>query len=173
MDGTNYTRKSFLQNRKRAYQANEKFKKTGVMPPRLPCVVGVDLAISEKPDGDWNVISVVSIEEEKPMELLDGLKYRGIPMSEFKMILVDVYRLYRPEIIVVEANGWQIHFIHDAGKYEAIMPIMGHTTHTEKHSTTIGIPSMKTIFENEQFLVPYPIGGEDVPDNDIHQLGSF
>lgn len=169
MDGVNYTRKSFLQNRKAAYEANESFKKTGVMPKRVPCVVGVDLAPSEKPDGDWNTILVESIEEGKPRELLDGIKVRGLPMKEVKMLIVDINRLYRPELIMVESNGWQIHFIHDAAEYEAIMPIMGHSTHNEKHNTTIGIPSMKTNFENEQFLVPYPIKIDDLPDEDIHE----
>ena len=169
MDGKNYTRKSFLQNRKAAFEANEIFKKTGVMPKRIPCVFGVDLAPSEKPDGDWNVIFVVSIEEGKPRELLDGYKMRGLPSSEVKEFLVNVYRLYRPELVMVESNGWQIQFINDAAKYEAIMPIVGHSTHTEKHSTTIGIPSMKTGFENEQFLVPYPIKIDGMPDDDVHE----
>lgn len=169
MDGKNYTKKSFLQNRKKAYEANEIFKKTGVMPKRMPCVIGVDLAPSEKPDGDWNTIFVVSIEEGKPNELLDGYKMRGLPTAEVKEFLVNVYRLYRAELVVVESNGWQIHFIHDAAKYEAIMPITGHSTHTEKHSSTIGIPSMKTLFENEQFLVPYPIESEDALDEEVHE----
>ncbi len=170
MDGVNYTRKSFLQNRRKAYEANEKYKKTGVMPKRIPCVMGVDLAPSEKPDGDWNTIFVESIEEGKPRELLDGIKVRGLPMKEFKQILVDVYRLYRAELVMVESNGWQIHFIDDAAKYEAIMPIMGHSTHTEKHSTKIGIPSMKTSFENEQFLVPYPIEIDDMPEDEKQEI---
>ncbi len=169
MDGVNYTRKSFLQNRKRAFEANETYKKTGVMPTRIPCVIGVDLAPSEKPDGDWNVIMVESFEEGKPRELLDGIKVRGLPMKEVKQLLVDIYRLYRAELVMVESNGWQIHFIDDAAEYEAIMPITGHSTHTEKHSTKIGIPSMKTSFENEQFLVPYPIEIEDMPEEEVHE----
>ncbi len=170
-DGSSKERWTFEMSRIEAMVANEYFIQTGVIKERIPCVIGFDPAIGESVDGDFYSITVLSCEEGKPSRILHAEKDRGVNYQGQKDRLYVVYKMFRPLLILVEKNGWQIMFVHDMVKYQALMPIQGHETHNEKHATNIGIPSMKSIFENEQYEAPYG-DAESIKyvDNLFHEL---
>ena len=164
---------SFKLSRKRAYRDNKYQKEKGVQPQRIICVIGVDLQISESEDADFDSFTVLSCEQGKPMRLLHGERHRGLKFKEKKARLAVLNALFRPELVKVEDNGWQIVYADDMAEWQVQMPIDGHTTHTEKHRSTIGIPSMKTVFENENFEFPYGTGEEPEFDEILHKLVDY
>lgn len=158
---------TFKLSRQEAHRANEYFRNKGVMPKRIPCVFGVDLAISESPDGDFSSTTILSCREDEPARILHAERARGVSFQDQKDRLYFLYLLFRPELVKVEINGWQIVFADDMGKYQALMPIDGHTTHTEKHATTIGIPGLRSVLESMGFEFPYGIDpGSGDPDEE-------
>ena len=170
-DGSSKEKWTFKLSRQEALVANEYFLHTGVIPERIPCVIGYDPAIGESPDGDFASYTILSCEEGKPSRILHAEKFRGVNYQGQKDRLYQLFKMFRPGFVLVEKNGWQILFVKDMAKYQALMPIQGHETHNEKHATNIGIPSMKSIFEGEQFEMPY--GDEEsiaYVDNLFHEL---
>lgn len=170
-DGSSKEKWTFKLSRQESLVANEYFILTGVIPERIPCVIGYDPAIGESPDGDFVSITVLSCEEGKPSKILHAERFRGVNYQGQKDRLYELYKMFRPMMLLVEKNGWQILFVNDMPKYQALMPIQGHETHNEKHATNIGIPSMKSNFENEQIEAPYGDAESiEYVDNLFHEL---
>ena len=163
---------TFKHYRTQMQKALEYYRLTGVaLPTRTKCVIGVDLSLSQSVDSDFTVFSVLSCEDGKPLRLLHAERFRGVSFKEQKNRLFELYLLFNPELIKIETNGFQIVFADDMSEYQSLMRISGHQTHTEKHTVSIGIPGMKSVFENQNFEFPYGDAKTKLfVDNLFHEL---
>lgn len=164
---------TFEASRARARQSLVDQARSGVIPYRIPCVIGCDHAISESAEADFSVFTVMSCEPNKPRRLLDRFKGRGISFGDQKVILKELNNLYKPLLILSESNSFQVVFSQDLAKHSN-MPIAPYNTGSEKNTYEVGIPSLKTNFENGNYEVPYgDKETKDYVDTLFRQLNGF
>lgn len=121
-------------------------------------VVGCDFAVSGNIGADYTVYSVWGVSAADDYYLINYFRAKGMSHNEQVDKIVLFNRLYRPDKIVCEANGFQ-------GILSALARERG-LTNIEQFTTTegnkkdlySGLPSLSAMFERGQIRVPYKEG---------------
>ena len=114
---------------------------------------GIDLAASEKVQGDDNAMIYLAqrkIDDMVQLLCLDRGKYQP---SEFRQLIAERSATLKPDRIIVETNGYQNALKRDL--QEANLPIVGYATGGEKFDPYIGVESLAILFENDRIILPY------------------
>lgn len=119
----------------------------------LQIFTGVDLALSSTVGADYTVITTLGVDRFKNRWILDIRRKRGLAMSEQLREIQDVYRTFRPQIVLIENNAFQRVFQDELVRTTDI-PVQGFTTGVQKNSLDKGVPSMQILFENKKFIIP-------------------
>lgn len=130
----------------------------------LVVVTGWDLAIALEGDTDYNVGFTVGMDPTGMRRILDIERFRH--QKSYTDILNRIKksaRAFRPKLIVLETNGFQIifkqmleletdkkkeHIIEDGQRFE------GHRTGAEKSDLETGVPGLRVLLENKMIAIP-------------------
>lgn len=120
--------------------------------------VGVDFAVSGNIGADYTVYSVWGIDSMKNYYLLYYYRKRGMSHNEQVDKLVQLDRLFRPNKMICESNGFQS-ILSSLAKERGLKNIETFTT-TEgnKKDLYTGLPSLSAMFERGQLKCPYAPG---------------
>lgn len=120
--------------------------------------IGVDFAVSGNIGADYTVYSVWGIDSMKNYYLLTYYRQRGMSHNEQIDKIVQLDRLFRPNKIVCESNGFQS-ILSALARERGLKNIETFTT-TEgnKKDLYTGLPSLSAMFERGQLKCPYAVG---------------
>lgn len=120
--------------------------------------VGVDFAVSGNIGADYTVYSVWGIDSMKNYYLLYYYRKRGMSHNEQVDKLVQLDRLFRPNKMICESNGFQS-ILSSLAKERGLENVETFTT-TEgnKKDLYTGLPSLSAMFERGQLKCPYAPG---------------
>ena len=120
--------------------------------------IGVDFAVSGNIGADYTVYTIWGIDSMKNYYLLYYYRQRGMSHNEQVDKIVQLDRLFRPNKIVCESNGFQS-ILSGLAKERGLKNIEPFTT-TEgnKKDLYTGLPSLSAMFERGQLKCPYAVG---------------
>lgn len=120
--------------------------------------IGVDFAVSGNIGADYTVYSVWGVDSMKNYYLLTYYRQKGMSHNEQIDKIVQLDRLFRPNKIVCESNGFQS-ILSALARERGLKNIETFTT-TEgnKKDLYTGLPSLSAMFERGQLKCPYAIG---------------
>ena len=120
--------------------------------------IGVDFAVSGNIGADYTVYSVWGIDTMKNYYLLYYYRQRGMSHNEQIDKIVQLDRLFRPNKIRCEANGFQsiLSGLAQERGLKNIEPFT--TTEGNKKDLYTGLPSLSAMFERGQIKCPYALG---------------
>lgn len=120
--------------------------------------IGVDFAVSGNIGADYTVYSVWGIDSMKNYYLLTYYRQKGMSHNEQIDKIVQLDRLFRPNKIVCESNGFQS-ILSALARERGLKNIETFTT-TEgnKKDLYTGLPSLSAMFERGQLKCPYAAG---------------
>jgi len=120
--------------------------------------IGVDFAVSGNIGADYTVYSVWGVDSMKNYHLLTYYRQKGMSHNEQIDKIVQLDRLFRPNKIVCESNGFQS-ILSALARERGLKNIETFTT-TEgnKKDLYTGLPSLSAMFERGQLKCPYAIG---------------
>lgn len=113
---------------------------------------GVDLAIGEKENSDYTVITTLGKTQDEKVVLLNRVKGHFSP-AEIRRNIKEQNDCFKPSLILVEDNGFQASMVKDL-QGQSTAPIRGFTTTGEKYDENIGINSLAVAIENGQIILP-------------------
>lgn len=121
-------------------------------------VVGCDFAVSGNIGADYTVYSVWGIDYSNNFYLINYFRAKGMSHNEQVDKIVLFNRLYKPDKIVCEANGFQgiLSALARERGLSNIEQFM--TTEGNKKDLYSGLPSLSAMFERGQIKVPYKEG---------------
>lgn len=121
-------------------------------------VVGCDFAVSGNIGADYTVYSVWGIDYSNNFYLINYFRAKGMSHNEQVDKIVLFNRLYKPDKIVCEANGFQ-GILSALARERGLSNIEQFTT-TEGNKKDLysGLPSLSAMFERGQIKVPYKEG---------------
>lgn len=121
-------------------------------------VVGCDFAVSGNIGADYTVYSVWGIDHSNDFYLINYFRAKGMSHNEQVDKIVLFNRLYKPDKIVCEANGFQ-GILSALARERGLSNIEQFTT-TEGNKKDLysGLPSLSAMFERGQIKVPYKEG---------------
>lgn len=121
-------------------------------------VVGIDFATSGNIGADYTVFTCWGIDYQDNFHLINIWRKQGASHNEQidKIVLWD--RLYRPNTVICEANGFQ-GILSDMARQRGLRNVEKFTT-TEgnKKDLHTGWPSLSALFERGQIRMPYKTG---------------
>lgn len=122
-------------------------------------VVGVDFATSGNIGADYTVYTCWGLDYADNYHLIAIWRKQGASHNEQIDKLVQWDRLFRPNIFICEANGFQ-GILSDMARQRGLKNIEKFTT-TEgnKKDLHAGWPSLSAMYERGQIRIPYKIGG--------------
>ena len=120
--------------------------------------IGVDFAVSGNIGADYTVYSVWGIDSMKNYYLLTYYRQKGMSHNEQIDKIVQLDRLFRPNKIVCESNGFQS-ILSALARERGLKNIETFTT-TEgnKKDLYTGLPSLSAMFERGELKCPYAVG---------------
>ena len=133
---------SFINNIK---ESKIKFKKV---------VTGCDFAKSANVGADYTVFITLGLDEYGNVWILNMYRKLGAGFKEQKQALRRIWREFKPDIMLLEANQFQSIYT-ETMKDESDMPVKPFITDTRKHSLQDGVPSLVVLFENAKVRIPY------------------
>lgn len=121
-------------------------------------VVGCDFAVSGNIGADYTVYSVWGIDYSNNFYLINYFRAKGMSHNEQVDKIVLFNRLYKPDKIVCESNGFQ-GILSALARERGLSNIEQFTT-TEGNKKDLysGLPSLSAMFERGQIKVPYKDG---------------
>jgi len=136
--------------RKKTVDNNDKNK------PSVAFVTGVDISSSKRPGHVIFTLGILSDEQRMvPVDIRIG-KWTS---PEFAGVLADVFKQFRPVIIMVENVALQ-EMVLEWLRYEIksnrlpTMPLEGFMTGRQKSDPVIGLPGIEVEFKNQMWLIP-------------------
>lgn len=134
-------------------------------------VVGCDFAISANVGADWSVFTVWGVTEERDMYLLYMYREKGKTFYEQMQTLKAINVRFRPDIMVVEQNQFQVVFVQEGDRQG--LPVMGHTTGIDKYDLKTGWPGIAVLMERGKIHIPTgDKASQDAKDLIFDDLGS-
>lgn len=134
-------------------------------------VVGCDFAISANVGADWSVFTVWGVTEEREMYLLYMYREKGKTFYEQMQTLKAINVRFRPDIMVVEQNQFQVVFVQEGDRQG--LPVMGHTTGIDKYDLKTGWPGIAVLMERGKIHIPTgDKASQDAKDLIFDDLGS-
>ena len=118
-----------------------------------PTFCGWDLAIATTKQADYTVGITVSLDDLSNRAILNIFREQGIGYEAQWAIIESTARRFRPQLIFIEANAYQ-RVLPDEMVRRTDLPIEKYITGSEKHSTEVGVLSLRKLFENKKFIIP-------------------
>ena len=116
--------------------------------------IGVDLAISSSVGADYTVMTVGGFDDEENLWILNVYRLHGASYGEQITKLKQLNLEFKPHIIQVESNGFQVMFADGASKEG--MPVMSAaTTAKSKNDLKTGLPGIALMFERGKIKIPH------------------
>jgi hypothetical protein len=136
--------------------------------------MGVDLALSSTVGADFTVITTIGVDQYKNRWLLDINRKKGLSMNEQLRNIQEVARVFKPQKIIIESNGFQRVFA-DTLISNTDLPIEPFTTTAvNKNNAERGVLSLQVLFENKKIIIPRKTERcRAKTDPLIHELRSF
>lgn len=135
-------------------------------------VSGHDFAMSSSIGADSSVDVVLGVDDLDRMWILYLERLTGKSFGEQMAHLKSIHAAFRPDVMVFEDNNFQRIFYEEAGK--SGLPVVGHTTTTNKYDLKEGLPSLALLFEHLNIQIPrgdqYSIDKTDIL---VSELGSI
>jgi hypothetical protein len=117
-------------------------------------VTGCDFALSGSVGADYTSFATFGIDEHDNMWLLNLYHKKGVGYSEQKRTLRRIWRDFRPNLMLLEANMFQKIYTETL-KDETDMPVKPFVTDRRKHLLEEGVPGLSILFENGKMKFPY------------------
>jgi len=115
-------------------------------------VVGADFAISSTVGADYSVFGVWGVDEQNKMWLMHFWRKKGASYAEQIAKLKSINANFNPDLMFLEKNQMQQIFVE--GAMSEGLPVMGHTTTSQKNDLKQGLPSLAILFERGMFKIP-------------------
>ncbi len=134
--------------------------KLNEVPRGWDVVMGVDLAVGMDVKNDETAYCVVAFNRETKQRKIIHLWAGRVQAEGFGWLSAQVDNLkslaeqFNPRVIMVESNGYQ-RLVHNAAKETAGLPVQRHNTGSEKHHSSVGIPSIAFHMEQHRYTIPY------------------
>lgn len=133
--------------------------------------IGCDFAISANVGADYTVFTVVGMDLENRIHVLNVTRMHGKSYNEQVTKLRELNLNFKPNIIYAENNAFQQIFVQNL---QNEMPIKPHTTNGNKKDFNKGLPNLSVQFE--LFKIIFPSGDEysrNMRDLVFSELGSI
>lgn len=115
--------------------------------------MGVDFAMSTSVQADYSVVWVMGKDVHGNRWIIDIKRGKGMAFQEQLSMINAIGHKYQPALIHLEANQMQRIFGDELIR-TSDLPIRQFVTGIQKHSLTIGLPSMRILLENQKFRIP-------------------
>jgi len=116
--------------------------------------MGCDLATSAGTGADYCVFLVLAVDNNGNRILIHIYRDKGRSFTQQGEKIKEMYSYFDFNGILIESNQYQT-VLPDTLKEKTDLPIKKHTTGMEKHDEQEGINALRTLFENEKFIIPY------------------
>lgn len=117
-------------------------------------LMGCDNAKSANVGSDYTVYTVYGVDDDGSFWLLFVHREKGMSFNSQIHKLKSMNAAWRPDVIVVEANNFQS--IYSEVLQDTSLPIIPHTTGTDKKSLEHGLPTLAVLHERGK--IKYPNG---------------
>jgi phage terminase large subunit-like protein len=114
--------------------------------------VGCDFAISSEIGADYTVYTVWGLDDFGYYWLLYMWREKGASYNKQISVLKEINSNFQPNVIMAEDNVFQKVMVQIAK--EAGLPIIGHTTGTNKFDLRNGLPGLAVLFEQNKIKLP-------------------
>ena len=137
-----------------------------VVPNGWDVVMGVDLAVGMDVANDETAYCVVAFNRDTKERKIIHLWSGRVQAEGFGWLSAQVDNLkalaeqFNPRVIMVESNGYQ-RLVHNAAKETAGLPVQRHNTGSEKHHSSVGIPSIAFHMEQQRYQIPYDLNAQE------------
>lgn len=120
--------------------------------------VGVDLAGKKRPG---NVIFTLAVDPTRDVRVPVDIRRGAWTSDQTARQIVEVYRKFSPDVIMVENNGYQQSLIDWMRVLPGVpsLPIYAHTTGANKINPEIGIISLQVEFDGRMWEIYLPDHG--------------
>lgn len=115
-------------------------------------VTGCDFAISGNVGSDYSVFMTWGIDDSDKMWLMNVVRGRGMSYTEQLGHLKNINANFKPDVMMLEKNVFQQIFVEEAER--AGLPVLPHTTTSNKNDLKQGLPSLAIMFERGMFRIP-------------------
>lgn len=115
-------------------------------------VSAIDFSISSNVGADYTVIVTAGIDDKDNIWLMNVTRFTGKKFSEQMSAIRSINTNFRPDVIVMEQNVFQQIFVQQSA--EEGMPVVGHTTGTNKYDLKAGLPSVALLYEMGKIRCP-------------------
>ena len=119
----------------------------------LVCFSGWDLAISTTEGADYTAGVTIGLDEQMNRHILDIYRERGVGYSTQWEIISSICHRFRTYLTYVESNAYQRALVDEMQK-QTDLNVKPYITGSEKHSTEVGIMSLRPLFENKKYRIP-------------------
>lgn len=131
--------------------------------------MGVDLARSARVGADYFVLFTIGVDSNGNRRVFHIYRARGVSFKEQFSLIQDVWNYFRHGRIVIESNQYQ-GILPDTLKSETSLPIMSYNTGPERNSDSVGVPSMRILFENGKYAIPFADSSKELTHALIDEL---
>ena len=118
-------------------------------------IMGCDFAMGSNADSDYSVFTTWGVDKADRMWLLDMYREKNRDYNQQCIDILNIYKRFRHDEIIMETNGFQDIFAQFGRKSE--LPIVSHNTNgSNKRNMQKGIPGLA--MKMQQGRVKLPIG---------------
>lgn len=115
-------------------------------------VTGCDFSISSGVGADYTVFTTWGIDNDFNMWLLNIHRQKGMTYGQQVHQIKTINHNFRPDVVVMENNNFQ--HIYTQSFPDTDIPIVPHTTGTNKNDLKNGLPGLAIAFEQGKILLP-------------------
>lgn len=115
-------------------------------------VTAIDFSISSNVGADYTVMITAGVDEKDDIYLMNITRFKGKKFSEQMAAMRNININFRPDVMVLEQNVFQQIFVHQGA--EEGLPVVGHTTGTNKYDLKAGLPSVALLYEMGKIKCP-------------------
>ena len=130
-------------------------------------VAGVDSAKSANVGADYSVYGVYGVTDDNEFWLLYCHREKGMSFNAQINKIKSINQAFRPDVVVVEANNFQS--IYSEHLQDTAIPVIPHTTGTDKKSMSQGLPALAVLHERGKIKYPY---GDEKSKNIVDTIHS-
>lgn len=134
-------------------------------------VTACDFAMSSSVGADYSVFGTFGVDDMNRMWLMHMWREKGASYAQQIAVLKSINSNFRPDVMILEVN--QMQRIFSEGAIDSGLPVIPHTTGTNKYNLESGLPSVALLFERN--AIKFPRGDQysrDVSDLILGELSS-
>lgn len=134
-------------------------------------VTACDFAMSSSVGADYSVFGTFGIDDKNRMWLIHFWRERGASYAQQIAVMKSINMNFRPDVMILETN--QMQRIFAEGATDSGLPVIPHTTGTNKYDLEKGLPGVALLFERQ--AIKFPRGDQhsrDMSDLILSELSS-